>query len=233
MFVTAARYILHETANYYPRGSAGGILPALRNRQLVFDGRLAFCLLFTIGMDDKNTWWQKIADALTHMGKKAWIAVGVIAFSLVGITIWNALRASNHGSWPARLDQEEKIKDMEDRVGRLQKELDDASKQIASLQRPSEETTRGRRSEQRSEHNSRREQTRQADQSPSQAPSMYETARSTSVYEEPSASSRKLTTIPRGSRVRVVGSDGDWLEVRSKQGRPPGFILKEDAVLAR
>ena len=36
--------------------------------------------------------------------------------------------------------QEEKIRDMEDRIARLQKELEESSKQIASLQPGSDET---------------------------------------------------------------------------------------------
>ena len=129
--------------------------------------------------------------------------------------------------------QEEKIRDMEDRIARLQKELEESSRQIASLQAGSDETTRARRSAQRNVNNSRREETRLADQNPSPEPRFYQTVRSTSVFEEPSASSRKVGSIGNGSRVRVVGSTGDWLEVRSKQGRPPGFIRRDDAVLMK
>ena len=58
---------------------------------------------------------------------------------------------------------------------------------------------------------------------------LYETIRATSVYEDPSGSSRVLSQIEAGTRVNVVRSVGDWLEVRSKQGKPPGFIRLEDA----
>ena len=58
---------------------------------------------------------------------------------------------------------------------------------------------------------------------------VYETIRATSVYEDPSGSSRVLTQIPPGTRVNVVRSVGDWLEVRSTQGKPPGFIRLDDA----
>lgn len=184
-------------------------------------------------MNDKNTWWQTITHAGTRVGKKAWVIVGVIAFALVAVVAGKALWTPNDRGSSALQDQEEKIRDMEDRVARLQKELEESSKQIASLQGRSDETTRGRQSDRPRVFNSRGEETRQADQFPSQEPSLYETARSTAVFEEPSASSRKVATIPRGSKVRVVRSTGDWLEVRSKQGRPPGFIQKEDAVLMR
>jgi Bacterial SH3 domain len=178
-------------------------------------------------MNDKRTWWQVLPR-----GKKGSIFVGVIAFTLVVFLAWKALRTPNDiGS--LALQQQEKIREMEDRVARLQKELEESSKQIASLQGGSDETTRARRSTQRNVNNSRREETRLADQNPSPEPRFYQTVRSTSVFEEPSASSRKVGSIANGSRVRVVGYTGDWLEVRSKQGRPPGFIRRDDAVLMR
>ncbi len=58
----------------------------------------------------------------------------------------------------------------------------------------------------------------------------YEIIRSTSVFEQPSDSSRKVSVIIRGVKVVVVGSTGDWLEVRSKRGNPPGFIRRDDAM---
>ena len=166
------------------------------------------------------------------MGKKNWIFFGVFAFALVVFLAWAFWTPSDRDSLAFR-EQEEKIKDMEDRVARLQKELEESRKQIASLRAGSDETTRARRSAQRTVNNSRREAPRVADRIPSPEPSFYEAVRSTSVFEEPSASSRELASIPKGSRVTVVGSTGDWLEVRSKQGRPPGFIRNDDAVLMR
>lgn len=166
-------------------------------------------------------------------GKKRWIFVGVIAFGLVVVLAWKVFWTPNDRDSFALREQEEKIRDMEDRVARLQKELEESSSKLASLQSRSDEPTRGRRSTQRNVNNSRREETRPADQNPSMEPRLYKTVRSTAVFEEPSASSRKVATIPNGSRVRVVESTGDWLEVRSKQGRPPGFIRRDDAVVMR
>jgi hypothetical protein len=60
-------------------------------------------------------------------------------------------------------------------------------------------------------------------------PGVYETLRATSVYEDPSTSARVVAQIPIGIRVNVVRSVGDWLEVRSKSGKPPGFIRMDDA----
>ena len=166
------------------------------------------------------------------MGKRNWIFVGVFAFALVVFLAWAFWTPNDRDSLAFR-EQEEKIKDMEDRVARLQKELEESRKQIASLRGGSDETTRARRSAQRTVNNSRREAPRVADRIPSPEPSFYEAVRSTSVFEEPSDSSRQLASIPKGSRVTVVGSTGDGLEVRSKQGRPAGFIRNDDAVLMR
>jgi TolA-binding protein len=58
---------------------------------------------------------------------------------------------------------------------------------------------------------------------------VYETIRATAVHDEPSGSSRVLSQIGPGTRINVVRSVGDWLEVRSKQGNPPGFVRLDDA----
>jgi len=39
-----------------------------------------------------------------------------------------------------------------------------------------------------------------------------------------------VSAINKGTRVTVVGSVGEWLEVRSKHGNPPGFIRRDDAM---
>ena len=61
-------------------------------------------------------------------------------------------------------------------------------------------------------------------------PGVYETVRATTVHEEPSGSARVLTQIARATRVTVVRAVGEWLEVRSKHGNPPGFIRAGDAM---
>lgn len=60
-------------------------------------------------------------------------------------------------------------------------------------------------------------------------PGLYETVRSTAVHEEPLGSSRVLTRISGGTQITVVRGAGEWLEVRSKHGNPPGFVRAEDA----
>jgi uncharacterized membrane-anchored protein YhcB (DUF1043 family) len=63
------------------------------------------------------------------------------------------------------------------------------------------------------------------------ATGVYETTRSASVYESPSSAARVVTQIAKGTRINVVGSSGDWLEVRSKHGNPPGYVRSDDARL--
>ena len=60
-------------------------------------------------------------------------------------------------------------------------------------------------------------------------PGVYETTRETSVHENPSSASGVISQISRGTRINVVGSSGDWLEVRSKRGNPPGYVRSDDA----
>jgi len=62
-------------------------------------------------------------------------------------------------------------------------------------------------------------------------PGVYQTTRATSVYEGPSSASRVVSQISRGTRINVVSSAGDWLEVRSKRGNPPGYVRSDDARL--
>jgi hypothetical protein len=51
-------------------------------------------------------------------------------------------------------------------------------------------------------------------------PGTYETIRPTTVFEQASGSSRVIANIGGGTKVNVVGSTGDWLEVRSRVGNP-------------
>ena len=55
----------------------------------------------------------------------------------------------------------------------------------------------------------------------------FETIRSTTVYAQPSNSSKIVSNIDRGIRVNVVAANTEWLELRSRFGNPPGYILRE------
>jgi len=58
----------------------------------------------------------------------------------------------------------------------------------------------------------------------------YEVVRSTQVLSEPRVGSTLIANIEQGTRVNVVAARDGWFEIRSKYGRPPGFIPREAAV---
>ena len=58
---------------------------------------------------------------------------------------------------------------------------------------------------------------------------VYETVHEASVYDNPSSQARVISQIRGGTRINVVSSAGDWLEVRSKHGNPPGYVRSNDA----
>lgn len=61
----------------------------------------------------------------------------------------------------------------------------------------------------------------------------YKVIYDTSVYSEPNEHSRAVARIEAGTSVSVVNIKGDWLEIRSRHGRPPGFIRKDSAIPIR
>jgi hypothetical protein len=58
----------------------------------------------------------------------------------------------------------------------------------------------------------------------------FETVRATQVYGGPSENSPLIASIGSGMKLNVVNLSNGWLEIRSKHGRPPGFIRQEAAV---
>jgi hypothetical protein len=58
----------------------------------------------------------------------------------------------------------------------------------------------------------------------------FETVRAAQIYSGPSESSALIASIGPGMKLNVVDSSNGWLEIRSKHGRPPGFIRQEAAV---
>ena len=58
----------------------------------------------------------------------------------------------------------------------------------------------------------------------------FQTVGPTQVFSGPSENSEFIANIGKGIKVNVVDSRDGWLEIRSKHGRPPGFIRQEAAV---
>jgi hypothetical protein len=52
----------------------------------------------------------------------------------------------------------------------------------------------------------------------------------TEVYSGPTENSALVTQLEPGIKINVVGSRSGWLKIRSKHGRPPGFVRQEAAV---
>jgi hypothetical protein len=65
---------------------------------------------------------------------------------------------------------------------------------------------------------------------PAAEPGTYETIRVTTIHEDPSASSRVIAQLGKGTKLAVVKSVGNWLEVRSRHGKPPGYVRVDDAI---
>ena len=61
----------------------------------------------------------------------------------------------------------------------------------------------------------------------------FQTVRPTAVFTAPSENSALVVSLGKGVRVNVVDSRDGWLEVRSKHGRPPGYIRQNDAERVR
>lgn len=54
----------------------------------------------------------------------------------------------------------------------------------------------------------------------------YTTTADVIVRERPGPHYKAVAKIKKGIEVNVVGSEGDWLKIQSKHGRPPGYIEK-------
>jgi chromosome segregation ATPase len=57
----------------------------------------------------------------------------------------------------------------------------------------------------------------------------FKTTRPTQIYSGPSENSALIASVGPGMKINVVSSRDGWLEIRSKHGRPPGFIRQEAA----
>ncbi len=145
-------------------------------------------------------------------------------------------------------EKDRQIKGLDSQIAQLRKELEESSKKMEDLEARLKETTKTLSSTQQKlkiatrqgersvtpEQPRDRVASRPVEPAPpsrrSAEAGSYEVIRATSVFEEPSESSRKVATINKGTKVNVVRSVGEWLEVRSKHGNPPGYIRRDDAM---
>jgi TolA-binding protein len=172
------------------------------------------------------------------------IVLMVILIAVGGVLIGRSLVGRGGDSNMAALldektreleDKNRQIQDLEKQAEQLRKDLEESSKQMADLQNRVDQTNRGLASMQERLKTAKRPSSASRDTMASAPPGAstdagsYETLRETHVYAEPSSNSKVVARIAKGSKVNVARSAGDWLEVWSKRGNPPGFIRREDA----
>lgn len=171
------------------------------------------------------------------------VVLMVILIAIGGVLIGRSLMGRGGDSNMASLldektreleDKNRQIQDLEKQAEQLRKDLEESSKQMANLQDRVDQTNRGLASMQERLKTTRTPQSSR-DTAPSSSPGgsgdagSYETLRETQVFSEPSSTSRVVARVAKGTKVNVVRSTGDWLEVRSKFGKPPGYIRRDDA----
>jgi hypothetical protein len=189
---------------------------------------------------------------------KAILAIGLLVFALgvylVGGTV------ENQGIGPQLVEQQQrikekdqKIKDLESQVAELRQSNQGARQETEQLKAKLEETQKNLAAAQNRLTNAHREiarlsanrmasgprpAARTIDPPPTVGarprravePLTYETLRTTQIYEEPSNASRVIAQIGGGTQITVVSSSSGWLEIRSKHGKPPGFVRADDAM---
>jgi TolA-binding protein len=131
-----------------------------------------------------------------------------------------------------------RVKELEAKLDEAQQKLKVAQKQLARTPAPPAPLTRDRTVAQASPPPKDRTVTPAppaATTPPPQAPPRrasdagpYEVVRDTALLEKPSSTAREVALVQRGIIVNVVSTIGDWYEVRSKYGKPPGYIRRED-----
>jgi uncharacterized protein YgiM (DUF1202 family) len=194
----------------------------------------------------------------TSIASKAILIAGLLVFGIgVFLIGGQRQRSESQSLLEERLgqlrDKDQKIQTLEAELAQTRKELAQNSTQFVQLKNKLEESQKNLASTQQKLSRTARESERlaaskaaaatktaprPAEPSPPATRSggarsaaelgVYQTIRPTSVYEEPSASSRVLSQINKGTRVNVVRSLGDWLEVRSKGNNPTGFVRRDD-----
>jgi Bacterial SH3 domain len=181
------------------------------------------------------------------------LVVALTAFFAGGYTRRNELSLATEAHFKALQAKDQMIQSQETQLAQTKQQLSENSNQVAEMKTKLEESLKELSAAQQRLATTTRAVNRQnasrpatvtrtasrtayspaAYNSPSPRqsvePGVYETTRATSVYEDPSSTSRVISQIGRGTRINVVSAAGEWLQVRSKHGNPPGYVSVGDA----
>jgi hypothetical protein len=183
----------------------------------------------------------------------AMLVVALIAFFAGGYIKRNQLLLSSQANSKQLQAKDQMVQSQEAQLAQTRQQLNENSKQLVEMNTKLEESQKELSATQQRLRVATREVDRlnasrspavrrTASRAPDKAaslpqpvaarragPGVYETTRPTSVYENPSSASRAISQIDRGTRINVVSSAGEWLEVRSNRGNPPGYVRSDDA----
>jgi hypothetical protein len=182
------------------------------------------------------------------------VVVGLGVFLVDGYRQRNQDRQLEQANLKQLQEREQRIKTLEGELKQLRQELDRGKSQVTALSAKLEESQKELSAMQQRLTTATRDAGRSASKratatpastarslkTPSSPtpparraaePGIYEVIRATTVREEPSGGARRITDINKGTKITVVRTVGDWLEVRSKQGNPPGYVRLDDAIL--
>ena len=194
--------------------------------------------------------WKK--PVIATLAASLIVVLGFGLFLVAGYRQRNDTRQLEEANSKQVQEREEKINTLEGELKELRQELDKSKSQLTSLAAKLEQNQKELSSAQQ-QLAATREAARVAAKRPATAPAssarsvktppsqtsparrpaepgVYEVIRATTVREEPSTTGRRVTEINKGTKITVVRTVGNWLEVRSKQGRPPGYVRLDDAI---
>jgi Skp family chaperone for outer membrane proteins len=198
--------------------------------------------------------WALTKPAIATLAASLIVVLGLGLFLIAGYRQRSDARQLDEANSKQAQEREERITTLEGELKQLRQELDKSKSHLTSLAAKLEENQKELSSTQQRLTAATREAARVAAKRPAVAPAssarsvktspsqtpparrsaepgVYEVIRSTTVREEPSTKGRRVTEIDKGTKITVVRTVGNWFEVRSKQGRPPGYVRSDDVIL--
>ena len=223
----------HEWPQRDPQRAAAMAAPAREQRSLAWIGLLALGLLiiglgvfYLFGQGERGDSGLVLAEKIKELQEKDQ-KIQTLESELAKLREGNQGNSSQVDEIKAKLDEREKDLDA------AQRKLADANREIERLNSNRIAAAPPRSAPREISPPPPPSQSSSVPTRRGAEPGVYETRRVTAVYEEPLSSARVVNQIAKGTDVTVVRSVGEWLEVRSKHGNPPGFIRTDDVMLVR